>query len=266
MLKIIKDEYGEVLYTTCKQISVHEIDVKKELERINVDEFVKDFREKQIKREREFKIRYAKAKREVEKKGYIVHDFNFSSEEPFDFCYAGQMGSVLAVEKCGMIIDFWANGESDYEVFDERSFFRSLDFAVESGDLTKEEALKLKKMLILLYSLIIEEVFIWGEGGNPLELIVEYFQEVLNAKEKMFLIKNYDSYFTRYKNEYISPKDMPIAWELGIYDTYNNNWIEVFIDDANGKQINSGDVADSDNFIEELENIDSWWEFIKHQC
>lgn len=265
MLKIIKDEYGEVLHATCKQITVEEIDIKKELEKIDVDEFVKDFAEGQVKQEGQFKARYAKAKKDAEKKGFIVNDFNFCPEEPFDFCY-GRQGSILTVEKDGITLDFWTNGESNYEVFDERSFFSSLDFAVKSGDLPEAEAFNLKKMVILYYSLTIKNVFTWSEGVNPLEFIDKHFREVLNDREKIFLRKNLDCHYTRYKNEYISSKDMPIAWELKLYDIYNNNWIEVFIDDVDGKQINSGDVAGSDNFIEELEGIDSWWEFVAHYC
>lgn len=257
MLTVIKNSDNEVVYKSNKPLTIETINIENELKSFNPDKFIEDIRKKQQDEKKKNKEKFEHLKAVAKEKGYSLNDDGFLPEYSKEPCYGGNMGSVLTLEKDGLTIDIWANGEQRYNVFDDEAFCRFLEYyGVRKGILSRESAEKLRKAVYYCMKLSLDGIFPRNEYFNPVEEILNGGWLPLNDEEKHFLcLADEDDCFELHVNKDMYPDRLPIGWYIGYYYCGNNNWIEIFFD-KDGNQINEGDVYDGDDLLDALQDMD----------
>jgi hypothetical protein len=265
MLTVVKNLNGDVVMKTHMPLTIQTIDVEKELEVFDPDEFIRNIRQEQKEEKIRNKQRFESLKKLAEEKGFKVHDDYFNAEYTKEPCYGGSMGTVLMLEKDNLVIDIWANGEQRYNIFNEEKFCQFLHYeGVEKCRLTKESAEKLRKAVFYIMKLSLEGIFPRFGYFNPVEELLTGQWLYLTEEEKEFLLAlDENDCMGLYVNTDMVPDEMPIGWHVGYYYCENNNWIEVFYDYVEGEkriQLNEGEVCDEDDFLDALEDMDGLYQ------
>ncbi len=257
MLTVVKNSEGEVVFQGYGAFIVKTIDIEKEFADFDYKKFIEDIRKEQQDKKRQNRERFERLKKVAEEKGFTLIDNNFLPEYTNETCYGGSMGSVLTLEKDGLSIDIWANGEQRYTVFNDDDFCRILEQdGVRKGQITQESAEKIKKAIYFCMKLSLDEILPRYIYFNPVDEILHCEWLTLQDDEKEFLSSlDEDDYFDLYANRDMLPDQLPIGWHVGYYDVENNNWIEVFFD-FNEEQLNEGYVYDGYDSLDTLEEID----------
>jgi len=261
MLNIVKDLYGKVVYISNRELTIETIDVEKEMETFNPDDFIKTIRKEQQKGKIKNRKRFEHLKKEIKEKGYILNDGGFLPEYTKESCYGENMGTVLSLEKNGLLIDIWANGEQRYNVFNDKISCNILQReGVDKKHITQESANKIRKAIYYCMKLSKDGIFPKNDYFNPVKEVLNGKWLNLTNKEIEFLSSvNEDHYFETYVNNNMYPDKMPIGWYMGCYYCEDNNWIEIFFD-KNGQQLNEGYVYDGYDFLDALEEIDKLYQ------
>lgn len=263
MMNMVKDKNSEFLLTANRE-DVQIRNIEKELRDFNSDQFIQQIRDLQVREKEENKMRYEHLKKSIVKKGYTIYDDEFLPEYIHDYCYGSNTGSVLTLEKDGLIIELWANGEQKYYVFDENKFSNFLyNEAVPKGRLTKESADKLRKAVYYCLKLTIDGILKEHDYRTPIEALLNEDLISLTKEEKEFLMLYEYDFEELYANEDMLPDRLPISWYAGYYFCEDNNWIEIFFyakKDGGEISLNTGDVYGGNNFLEALEDIDDLYQ------
>lgn len=257
MLTVVKNSEGEVVFQGYGAFTIETIDIEKEFADFDYKKFIKNIRKEQQDKKIQNRERFERLKRVVEEKGFTLIDDDFLPEYTNETCYGGNMGSVLTLEKDGLLIDIWANGEQRYTVFNDDGFCRILEQnGVRKGQITQESAEKIKKAIYFCMKLSINGILPRYIYFNPVDEILHCEWLTLQDDEKEFLSSlDEDDYFDLYANRDMLPDQLPIGWHVGYYDVGNSNWIEIFFD-FNEEQLNEGYVYDGYDFLDTLEEID----------
>lgn len=258
MLTVIKDKTGEVIFLTDKEVSeIKLIDVKNELESFNPDEFIQHIRNLQEVEKKKNVLRFEQLKKAIKEKGFTLNDDGFLPEYTKEPCYGGKMGTVLYLEKDGLSIDIWANGEQRYNVFNDETFCRILqDEGVKEGHLSQEVADQIRKGIYYVMKLSMDGILPRFDYFNPVVELLQWDCLDLTDEEYDYVSSiDKDHYFELYINEDMYPDRMPIGWYVGYYSCGNNNWIEIFYD-KDGTQLNDGEVYDGYDFLDALAELD----------
>lgn len=261
MLTIVRNEKGNVLFRIHGNVTVETIDMEKELELFDPDAFIQEIRNKQAEKKEQNRERYRQLKERAEENGFLVYDEGFFPEYTKDTCYGETQGTVLALEKDGLTIDFWINGIQRYYLFNDEKFCRILQYeGVNKNLISQASAQKLKKAVYYCMKLSLDGIFSKNDYFNPVDEIINGNWLILTKQEKDFLTSfPEEAYFSRYDCEDMHPDKLPVAWHVGYASCGNNNWIEIFFDKDN-QQINEGEVFGGYDFLDALEEMDDWYQ------
>lgn len=244
---------NQILYSGYGDYSVQKIDVSHELEGFDPDKFIKEVRTKQIVQKIKNKQRYEKLKKNLISRGYIVDDSDFNPEEALVYNYGGDPGSVLTISKGDISIDLWANGNQHYMVFDDEWFFLCLWEQMILQAMPRDRFQYIKNGFYYFIKLKME-----GSaelGGLDHKKVFDLLLLTDKEKELIQTILTQNICIKEYINQGVCDSQLPISWFAGFYETKDSNWIEIFLD-YKGEQLNVGDVADEENFLDVLEYID----------
>lgn len=229
--------------------------ILKELERFDADDYIQKMYSKLEAEKKENINKFQQLKEKVEGLGFTFINERFNPEYPSIEAYGDAECTVFKLEKDGLVLDVWANGDNTIKVFDDEAFFRAMkEKAIQNN--TAEDMHRynyLRKAFYFICSLWYDK-----ESGNiqQYDIYEKIYSYVPMRPEDTAFVNMIlgEGLFQKTYRESVLFDQFPICRFAGIADKNESNWLEIFYDYKGEYLSDVGDIESAYDLFEVLED------------